>query len=76
WNVPTVGDKGQLPESLPALLFPDIPLTMETLRIIAPYAVAMAFVGLLESLLTAKRVDDITDTRSSKVRESWGQGVA
>lgn len=76
WNVPTVGDKGELPESLPALLFPDIPLTAETFRIIAPYAVAMAFVGLLESLLTAKLVDDITDTRSSKVRESWGQGVA
>ena len=76
WNVPTVGDKGELPQSLPSLLFPDIPLTLETLRIIAPYAVAMAFVGLLESLLTAKLVDDITDTRSSKVRESWGQGVA
>ncbi|MBP3035602.1 SulP family inorganic anion transporter [Arthrobacter sp. zg-ZUI100] len=76
WNLPTVGDKGELPESLPSLLFPDVPLTLETLRIIAPYAVAMAFVGLLESLLTAKLVDDITDTRSSKVRESWGQGVA
>lgn len=76
WDVPTVGDKGELPASLPSLLFPDIPLTGDTLKIIAPYAVAMAFVGLLESLLTAKLVDDITDTRSSKVRESWGQGVA
>lgn len=76
WDLPTVGDKGELPDSLPALLFPDIPLTLETLRIIAPYALAMAFVGLLESLLTAKFVDDITDTRSSKPREAAGQGIA
>lgn len=76
WNVPRVGDRGELPESLPALLLPDVPLNLETLRIIAPYAVAMAFVGLLESLLTAKLVDDITDTRSSKTREAWGQGAA
>ena len=76
WNVPTVGDKGELPESLPALLIPDVPLNLETLRIIAPYALAMAFVGLLESLLTAKLVDDITDTRSSKPREAAGQGIA
>ncbi|UPO76526.1 SulP family inorganic anion transporter [Arthrobacter sp. Helios] len=76
WNVPTVGDKGELPDSLPALLFPDVPLTLETLQIIAPFAVAMAFVGLLESLLTAKLVDDITDTRSSKPREAAGQGIA
>lgn len=76
WNIPTVGDKGELPESLPALLFPDVPLNLETLKIIAPYAVAMAFVGLLESLLTAKLVDDITDTRSSKPREAAGQGIA
>ncbi|MET4060443.1 SulP family sulfate permease [Arthrobacter sp. UYP6] len=76
WKIPTVGDKGELPNSLPALLFPDIPLTLETLQIIAPYAVAMAFVGLLESLLTAKLVDDITDTRSSKPREAAGQGIA
>ena len=76
WDLPTVGDKGELPDSLPALLFPDIPLTLDTLRIIAPYALAMAFVGLLESLLTAKLVDDITDTRSSKPREAAGQGIA
>jgi len=76
WNVPTVGDKGELPDSLPALLFPEVPLTLETLQIIAPFAVAMAFVGLLESLLTAKLVDDITDTRSSKPREAAGQGIA
>ena len=76
WNIPTVGDKGALPDSLPSLLLPDVPLTLETLQIIAPYALAMAFVGLLESLLTAKLVDDITDTRSSKPREAAGQGIA
>lgn len=75
-EVPTVGDKGELPEALPALIFPDVPLNMETLEIIFPYALAMAFVGLLESLMTAKLVDDITDTHSNKTRESWGQGVA
>ncbi|PFG34958.1 SulP family inorganic anion transporter [Sanguibacter antarcticus] len=75
-NVPTVGDEGELPESLPSLLFPDVPLTLETLQIIAPYALAMAFVGLLESLMTAKLVDDVTDTHSNKSREAWGQGAA
>ncbi|GAA3709582.1 SulP family inorganic anion transporter [Zhihengliuella alba] len=75
-TVPTVGDKGDLPESLPALFFPDVPLTLETLQIIFPFSLAMAFVGLLESLMTAKLVDDITDTHSNKTRESWGQGVA
>ncbi|WP_402468832.1 SulP family inorganic anion transporter [Isoptericola aurantiacus] len=74
--VPTVGDEGELPSSLPALLFPDVPLNLETLQIIAPYALAMALVGLIESLLTAKLVDDVTDTHSNKTRESWGQGVA
>ncbi|PQZ96784.1 sodium-independent anion transporter [Arthrobacter sp. MYb224] len=74
--VPTVGDKGQLPESLPALFFPDVPLNLETLQVLFPYALAMAFVGLLESLMTAKLVDDVTDTRSNKTRESWGQGAA
>jgi SulP family sulfate permease len=74
--VPTVGDEGALPESLPTLFFPDVPLTLETLRTIAPYAVGMALVGLLESLMTAKLVDDVTDTRSNKTREAWGQGVA
>ena len=76
WSVPDVGDEGQLPSSLPALLIPDVPFTMETLRIIAPYALAVALVGLMESLMTAKLVDDITDTHSNKTRESWGQGVA
>jgi len=74
--VPTVGDQGDLPESLPALFFPDIPLNLETLQILFPYALAMAFVGLLESLMTAKLVDDVTDTHSNKTRESWGQGAA
>lgn len=75
-DVPTVGDEGELPSSLPALFLPDVPLTLETLQIIAPYALAMALVGLLESLLTAKLVDDVTDTRSNKTREAWGQGAA
>jgi sulfate permease, SulP family len=75
-DVPTVGDQGELPENLPALFIPDVPLTMHTASIIAPYALAMALVGLLESLMTAKLVDDITDTHSDKTREGWGQGVA
>ncbi|VXC03756.1 SulP family inorganic anion transporter [Nocardioides sp. AX2bis] len=75
-TLPDVGDEGELPDSLPSLFLPDVPLTLETLQIIAPYALAMALVGLLESLLTAKLVDDITDTRSDKTRESWGQGAA
>ena len=75
-SVPTVGDQGALPESLPALLMPNVPLTGETLAIILPFAVAMAIVGLLESLMTAALVDDITDTPSSKTRESLGQGAA
>jgi SulP family sulfate permease len=75
-SVPDVGDEGELPDSLPGLLLPDVPWTLETLRIIAPYALAMALVGLLESLLTAKLVDDITDTHSDKTREAWGQGAA
>jgi sulfate permease, SulP family len=75
-NVPTVGDQGELPDSLPSLFVPDVPLTLETLQIIAPYAFAMALVGLLESLMTAKLVDDITDSHSDKTREAWGQGTA
>ncbi|MEV7247766.1 SulP family inorganic anion transporter [Streptomyces cyaneofuscatus] len=74
--VPTVGDKGELPSSLPVPGLPDVPFTMDTLTIIAPYAFAMALVGLMESLMTAKLVDDITDTHSSKTRESIGQGIA
>ncbi|GAB3685993.1 SulP family inorganic anion transporter [Saccharopolyspora tripterygii] len=74
--VPTVGDKGALPSSLPLPGIPDVPLTPDTLKLIAPYALAFALVGLMESLMTAKLVDDITDTRSNKTRESIGQGVA
>lgn len=75
-KVPTVGDQGELPDSLPFFALPNVPLNLETLKIIAPYALAVAFVGLLESLLTAKLVDDITDTPSNKTRESWAQGTA
>ncbi|MGC3003800.1 SulP family inorganic anion transporter [Streptomyces sp. G35A] len=74
--VPTVGDKGALPSSLPVPGLPDVPFTTETLTTVAPYAFAMALVGLMESLMTAKLVDDITDTHSSKTRESVGQGIA
>ncbi|MBX9471512.1 SulP family inorganic anion transporter [Microcella sp.] len=75
-TVPNVGDQGELPESLPSLLWPDVPLTLETLGIILPFSIAMAVVGILESLLTAKLVDDITDTPSGKTREAYGQGAA
>jgi SulP family sulfate permease len=75
-NVPNVGDEGKLPDSLPGWFLPNVPLSMETLRIIAPYALAMAVVGLLESLMTAKLVDDITETHSNKSREAWGQGAS
>ncbi|MEW1887854.1 SulP family inorganic anion transporter [Streptomyces sp. NPDC085659] len=74
--VPAVGDKGELPSSLPVPGLPDVPFTLDTLTTIAPYALAMALVGLMESLMTAQLVDDITDTRSDKTRESVGQGIA
>ncbi len=74
--VPTVGDKGALPSSLPVPGLPDVPFTLDTLKVIAPFALALALVGLMESLMTAKLVDDLTDTRSNKTRESIGQGVA
>ncbi|MFB7949335.1 SulP family inorganic anion transporter [Kitasatospora phosalacinea] len=74
--VPTVGDRGALPSSLPVPGLPDVPFTLDTLTTVAPYALAMALVGLMESLMTAKLVDEITDTRSDKRRESVGQGVA
>ncbi len=74
--VPTVGDKGRLPNSLPHLGLPHVPYSLRTLGIIAAPAVTMALVGLLESLLTARLVDDLTDTGSNKGRESWGQGIA
>ncbi len=74
--VHSVGDMGKLPEGLPGFALPQVPLTWETLRIIAPYAVTMAAVGLLESLLTAQIVDDMTDSESDKRRECVGQGGA
>jgi SulP family sulfate permease len=74
--VPTVGDRGELPSALPVPGLPDVPFTVDTLTTVAPYALAMALVGLMESLMTAKLVDDITDTRSGKARESIGQGIA
>ncbi|WP_367125758.1 SulP family inorganic anion transporter [Streptomyces phytohabitans] len=74
--VPTVGDKGELPSALPVPALPDVPFTVGTLTTVAPYALAMALVGLMESLMTAKLVDDLTDTPSDKTRESVGQGVA
>ncbi|WP_313536113.1 SulP family inorganic anion transporter [Sphingomonas sp.] len=74
--VATVGDMGKLPEGLPSLALPQVPLTLETLRIIFPYALTMAAVGLLESLLTAQIVDDMTDTDSGKRRECAGQGAS
>ena len=74
--VHTVGDMGRLPEGLPSLVLPNVPLTIETLRIILPYSLTMAAVGLLESLLTAQIVDDMTDSDSDKRRECAGQGGA
>ena len=72
----TVGDMGDLPNQLPTFLLPDIPLTLETLLIILPYSVMLAAVGILESLMTAVIVDDLTDTPSQKNRECAGQGIA
>jgi sulfate permease, SulP family len=74
--VHTVGDMGRLPEGLPSLALPNVPLTLDTLRIILPYSITMAAVGLLESLLTAQIVDDMTDSDSNKQRECMGQGGA
>ncbi|HBG29675.1 MAG TPA: sodium-independent anion transporter, partial [Gammaproteobacteria bacterium] len=75
-DIRTVGDMGELPDSLPVFLLPDVPFTLETLAIILPYALTLTAVGLLESLMTATIVDDLTDTRSDKNRECVGQGVA
>ncbi|HEY4144731.1 SulP family inorganic anion transporter [Pinirhizobacter sp.] len=72
----TVGDMGHLPSSLPVFALPQVPFTWETLQIIFPYSLALAAVGLLESLLTAQIVDDMTDTPSNKSRECVGQGAA
>lgn len=75
-DVRTVGDMGELPDTLPIFLWPEVPLNFETLRIIFPYSAALAVVGLLESMMTATIVDDFTDTTSDKNRECKGQGVA
>jgi len=75
-NIRTVGDMGELPDSLPVFLIPNIPLNFETLWIILPYSLTLMVVGLLESLMTATIVDDLTDTKSDKNLECVGQGVA
>ena len=75
-DLPNVGDEGELPSTLPFLALPSVPFSLETLGIILPYSVALAAVGLLESLMTARLVDDITETGSDKDREARGQGIA
>jgi high affinity sulfate transporter 1 len=75
-GVRTIGDMGELTQTLPFFLIPDIPFTFETLKIIFPYSLSIAIVGLVESLLTASIVDDMTDTTSDKNKEARGQGIA
>nr|WP_299242110.1 SulP family inorganic anion transporter [uncultured Halomonas sp.] len=75
-DIRTVGDMGELPDTLPVFLWPDVPLTFETLTIIFPYSVMLTVVGLLESMMTATIVDELTDTPSDKNRECKGQGIA
>lgn len=75
-DIRTVGDMGALPDTLPIFLWPDVPLNLDTLKIIFPYAISLAIVGLLESLMTATIVDDLTDTSSDKNKECKGQGIA
>ncbi len=75
-ELPTVGDMGELPSALPFLSLPDVPFTLETLGIILPFSITLALVGLLESLLTAQLLDDMTETTSDKNLESRGQGIA
>lgn len=75
-DIRTVGDMGELPDTLPIFLWPDVPLTFETLQIIFPYSIGLAVVGLLESMMTATIIDDLTDTSSDKNRECKGQGIA
>lgn len=75
-DIRTVGDMGQLPDSLPTFLIPKVPLNLDTLLVILPYSLTLMVVGLLESLMTATIVDDLTDTKSNKDRECVGQGVA
>ncbi|MFP4252317.1 MAG: SulP family inorganic anion transporter [Guyparkeria sp.] len=75
-DVRTVGDMGEMPDTLPVFFLPDIPLNLETLMIILPYSAAIAVVGLLESLMTQNLLDTLTDTKTSKARECKGQGIA
>lgn len=75
-SMKTIGDLGTITQSLPSFFLPDVPVNLETLQIILPYAIALAIVGLMESLLTAQIVDDMTDTKSNKTREACGQGIA
>ncbi|MEE3118642.1 MAG: SulP family inorganic anion transporter, partial [Pseudomonadota bacterium] len=75
-DIRTVGDMGELPDTLPIFLWPDVPLNLETLMIILPYSLPLAVVGLLESMMTATIVDDLTDTESDRNRECKGQGIA
>ncbi|MGB1478688.1 MAG: SulP family inorganic anion transporter, partial [Marinobacter salsuginis] len=75
-DIRTVGDMGDLPDTLPVFLWPDVPLNLETLMIILPYSIPLAIVGLLESMMTATIVDDLTDTTSDRNRECKGQGIA
>jgi SulP family sulfate permease len=75
-DIRTVGDMGELPDTLPIFLWPEVPLNFETLAIIFPYSIALATVGLLESMMTATIIDDLTDTGSDKNRECKGQGIA
>ena len=75
-DIRTVGDMGELPDTLPIFLWPDVPLNLETLMIILPYSLGLAVVGLLESMMTATIVDDLTDTTSDRNRECKGQGIA
>jgi SulP family sulfate permease len=75
-DLPTVGDMGELPSALPFLSLPDVPFTLGTLGIVLPFAITLAIVGLLESLLTAQLLDDMTETTSDKDLESRGQGIA
>lgn len=75
-DVKTIGDMGSISNTLPHFFIPDVPFNLETLRIIFPYAISLAFVGLIETLLTAEIVDDTTDTTSNKNKESRGQGIA
>ncbi|MEN1959242.1 SulP family inorganic anion transporter [Luteimonas sp. MJ246] len=75
-DIRTVGDMGELPDALPTFLLPDIPWTLDTLWILLPVSATLAVVGLLESLMTAQIVEDMTDTPTNRRRECAGQGSA